>query len=71
MARFGKNGNAYKNMEGKLEGKRSRGRPVCRWENNIKVGRTEAPLEDVRWIYMAQWLWRFNVNKLQNLGSKN
>lgn len=54
MAQSGEKGNSYRILEGKLEGKRSRGSPVCRWENNIKVGRTEAALDDVGWIYMAQ-----------------
>jgi hypothetical protein len=44
VARFGEKGNAYRILERKLEGKRSRGRPVCRWENNIKMGRTEIAL---------------------------
>jgi hypothetical protein len=68
VARFGKNGNAHKILEGKLEGKRSRRRPVCRWENNIKLGRTEVALDDVDWIYVAQWLWRFHVNELTKFG---
>jgi hypothetical protein len=44
VARFGKNGNAYRILEEKHEKKRPRGRPVCRWENNNKLGRTEAVL---------------------------
>jgi hypothetical protein len=29
--------NAYNILVGKREGKRPRGRPRCRWENNIKM----------------------------------
>jgi hypothetical protein len=34
---MGKKRIAYSNLVGKPEGKRSLGRPTCRWENNIEM----------------------------------
>jgi len=34
------------------------------------VGHTEAALDDVDWIYMAQWVWTVHVNKLIKFGFK-
>ena len=52
--------NAYRVLVGKPEGKRSLGRPKCRWEDNIKMELRDVGcvLED--WIAPAedreQWL---------------
>jgi hypothetical protein len=45
--------NANKILIGKLEGKRSLGRPKRRWED-IKMGLMEIGLEGVDWIHLAQ-----------------
>jgi hypothetical protein len=37
VARMGENRNSYTILVGKSEGKRSLGRPRCRWVNNIKM----------------------------------
>jgi hypothetical protein len=41
----------YKILVGKPEGKRSLGRPICSWENNIKMD-----LREIGWggIHLAQ-----------------
>jgi hypothetical protein len=36
VAHVGEKGNAYKIMVRKPEGKRPFGRPMCRWEDNLK-----------------------------------
>jgi hypothetical protein len=41
---------AYTILVGKPEGKR----PLCRWEDNIKMDLKETGLEGVDWIHMAQ-----------------
>jgi hypothetical protein len=46
--------NAYKILVGKPEGKRSHGRPTCRWENNIRMDLRETGWESVDWIHLAQ-----------------
>jgi hypothetical protein len=37
LAHMGERRGVYRVLVGKLEGKRSLGRPRCRWEDNIKV----------------------------------
>jgi hypothetical protein len=44
VARMGEIRNAYRILVGKPEGKKPIGKPSHRWENNIKLDRTE-----VRW----------------------
>jgi hypothetical protein len=39
---------------GKREGKRPLGRPMCRWEDNIKVDLQEVGCEGIDWIELAQ-----------------
>jgi hypothetical protein len=34
---MGVQGNAYRILVGKPEGKRAVGKPICRWEDNIKM----------------------------------
>jgi hypothetical protein len=61
--------NAYKVVIGKPEGKRPLGRPVRRWEDNIKMGVTEIRFGVVDWVNLA-WdrgrLWAL-VNTVMNL----
>jgi hypothetical protein len=42
VARFGEMRNSYKILVGQPEGKRSYGRPRCRWEDNIRMGVCES-----------------------------
>jgi hypothetical protein len=37
-----------------VEGKRPLGRPICRWENNIKRDRREVGCGGIDWIHLAQ-----------------
>jgi hypothetical protein len=41
-------------LVGKLEGKRPLKRPMCRWEDNIKMDLREIGFGDVDCIYLAQ-----------------
>jgi hypothetical protein len=41
-------------LVGKPEGKRSLGRPRCRWEDNIKMHLNKVGREVVDWIHLAQ-----------------
>jgi hypothetical protein len=54
VARMGENRNACRILMGKPEGKRSLGRPRCRWVDNIKMDLREIGLDGVDWIDMAQ-----------------
>jgi hypothetical protein len=60
---------AYTVLVGRLEGKRSLGRPRRRWEVNIKMDLREIGIDGANWIRLAQdrvqW-WAF-VNKVMNL----
>jgi hypothetical protein len=44
----------YKVLVRKPEGKRTLGRPRCRWENGIKIDLREIGMVGVEWIYLAQ-----------------
>jgi hypothetical protein len=46
--------NAYRILDGKLDGKRRLGRPSRRWEDNIRIDLKEIGLEGVDWIHLAQ-----------------
>ena len=54
---------------GKPEGKRTFGRPRCRWEGNIKMDLQEVGCEVMDWISVAQNRdrWRALVNAVMNL----
>jgi hypothetical protein len=60
--------NAYKILVGKPEGKRSLGRPRCRWEDNIRVDLKDIGWEGVDWIHLAQDRdrWWALVNTVMN-----
>jgi hypothetical protein len=51
---MGKMRNAYKIVVGKPERKRPIGRPSHRWEDNIRIDRTEIGWEYVDWMHLAQ-----------------
>jgi hypothetical protein len=67
VARMGEGRGVYRVLVGKPEGKRPRGRPRRRWEDNIKMDLTEIGMGD--WILMAQdrVQWRAYVNTVMNL----
>jgi hypothetical protein len=69
VTRMGENRNAYKILVRKPEGKRSLGRPIRRWVNNIKVDLRQTGWEDMDWIDLAQDRdqWRALVNTVMNI----
>ena len=54
VARMGERRGVYRVLVGKPEGKRSPGRPRCRWEDNIKMGLQEVRRGVMDWIELAQ-----------------
>jgi hypothetical protein len=50
---YGKETGVYRVLVGKPEGKRPRGRPWRRWEDNIKVDLQEVEFGGWDWIEMA------------------
>jgi hypothetical protein len=69
VARMGEKRNVYRLLVGKSEGKRSLGRPRCRWIDNIKTDLLEIGVNVVDWIGLAQYRyrWRALVNSVMNL----
>jgi hypothetical protein len=61
--------NAYRILVGKLEGRRSLGRPKCRWVNSFKMDLTEIGRDGMDLIDLAQdrEQWRALVNTEMNL----
>jgi hypothetical protein len=41
-------------LEGKSKGKRARGRPRHKWEENIKIYLKEIGWDDVNWVHLVQ-----------------
>jgi hypothetical protein len=60
----------YRVLVGRPEGKRPRGRPRRRWEDNIKMDLREIGIDKANWIQLAQdrVKWRACVNTVMNLG---
>jgi len=54
LAHMGKRRGVYRVLLGKPEGKRPRGRPRRRWEDNIKMDLQEVGCGGTVWIYLAQ-----------------
>jgi hypothetical protein len=54
VTRMGKMRNAYKIFIGKPEGKRPLGRPIRRWDDNIRMDFNDIGWEGVEWIHLAQ-----------------
>jgi hypothetical protein len=61
-------GGAYRISVGKPEGKRSLGKPWCRWVDNIKMDLQENRMRGLDWIDLAQDRdkWRVLVNAIMN-----
>jgi hypothetical protein len=66
---MGEERKVYKILVGKPEGKRPRGRPRRRWEDEIRMDLRETGLGDVDWIRLAQDMdrWRAVVSAVMNL----
>jgi hypothetical protein len=62
-------GNAYRLLVGKSEGRRSLGRQILRWVDNIRIDLVEVEWGDVDWIGLAKDRdkWRAHVNAVMNL----
>jgi hypothetical protein len=62
------NGNAYRILVGKPEGKRPLGRPIRRWSDNITMDLREIGWDGMDWIDLAQDRdqWRVLVNTEMN-----
>jgi hypothetical protein len=54
VARMGEGRNVYRVLVGNPEGKRPLERPMCRWEDGIKMDPSEICWGDVEWIHLAQ-----------------
>jgi hypothetical protein len=69
VARMGEGRGVYRVLVGRSEGKRSLGRPRCRWEDNIKLDLREIGINVANWIQLAQdrGQWRSFVNMVMNL----
>jgi hypothetical protein len=61
VARMGERRGVYRNLVGKPEGKRLRGRPRHRWEDNIKMDLQEVGCGGMDWIELAQDRDRWQV----------
>jgi hypothetical protein len=59
----------YSVLFGRPEGKRPLGRPMRRWEDNIKMDLREIGIDGSNWIQLAQdrVQWRAFVNTVMNL----
>ena len=69
VACMGEGGGVYRVLVGKPEGKRPLGRPVRRWEDNIKMYLEEVGCGSMDWIELAEDRdrWRAFVNAVMNL----
>jgi hypothetical protein len=69
VARMGEGRGAYRVLVGRPEGRKPRGRPRRRWEDNIKMDLQEVGWMGMDWIDMAQDRdrWRTVVSAVMNL----
>ena len=66
---MGERRGVYRGMVGKPGGKRTLGRPRCRWEDNNKMGLQKVGCGGMDWIDVAHNMdrWRTLVNAVINL----
>jgi hypothetical protein len=69
VACMGEGRDVYRVLVGSPEGKRPRGIPRHRWEDNIKMDLREIGIDETNWIQLAQdrVQWRAFVNTVINL----
>jgi hypothetical protein len=69
VAHMGEGRGVYRVFVGRPEGKRPLGRPMCRWEDYIKIDLREVEIDGVNWIQLAQYRvqWWACVNMVMNL----
>jgi hypothetical protein len=69
VARMGEVRGACNILVGSPEGRRPRGRPRRRWEDNIKIDLRKIGFGNMDWIHLAQDRdrWRALVNTVMNL----
>jgi hypothetical protein len=65
----GAHGGGERVFVGTPEGKRSLGRPRCRWEDNIKIDLRDIGIDGANWIRLAQDVvqWQSFVSTVMNL----
>jgi len=70
VARMGEERGVYRVLVGKPDGRRSLGRPRCRWVDNIRMDLQEMECGYMDWIGLAQDRdrWRMLVGAVMNLG---
>jgi hypothetical protein len=66
---MGENRSAYRILVAKQEGKRTLGRPGCRWVDDIEMDHTEIGSDGMDWISGAEDRnqWRTHGNTVINL----
>jgi hypothetical protein len=66
---MGEGRGVYRAMVGRLEGKRPLGRPMLKWEDNIKMVLRETGINGANWIRLAQGRvrWRGVVKTVTKL----
>jgi hypothetical protein len=69
VARVGERRGVYRVLVGKLEGRRTLGRPRRRWEDNIRMDLREVECGCVDWMELAQDRnrWHALVSAVMNL----
>jgi hypothetical protein len=69
VARVGERRGVYRVFVGKPKGKRPLGKPMLRWENNVKMYLQEVGRGSMDWIELAQDRdrWRALANAVMNL----
>ncbi|KAJ4445190.1 hypothetical protein ANN_06991 [Periplaneta americana] len=69
VARMGESRNAYRVLVGRPEGRKPLGRPIRRWEVNIKMDLREMGYDGRDWINLAQYRdqWRAYMRAAMNL----